>query len=126
VESKSLTCSSFFSSSPPSISISFYFSLCFSLFVFSVKQRRSNPFFSLHLTLSVSSLQRERDSFFFALPIELGWTQWSNTNNLHFPWREAHQSSSHYLVSMPTSRRQSSSLSFRTIFVSIYDGFLSV
>jgi hypothetical protein len=42
------------------------------------------------------------------------------------PWREAHWSSSHHLVSKPTSQRQSSSLSFGTIFVSMSDGFLSV
>jgi hypothetical protein len=128
MESKSLTYSSFSSSSPPSISLSFYFSLSFSLFTFLCRARKK-PFFSrLSFSLRHFSSARERPFLFFSFcrtwvgPI-MGPTPTISPSS---PRREAHRSSSHHLESMPTSRRQISSLSVETIFVSMSDGFLSV
>lgn len=119
VKSERLTCSSFSSSSPPSLLFSFYFSLSFSLSASSLcltKQQQHTALFFSFLFFSFFC--------FFIFP------KWAGPNGPTIspssPRGEARRSSSHHLVFMPTSRQQSSSLSFETIFVNISDGFLSV
>jgi hypothetical protein len=76
MKSKSLTYSSF--SSPPSISLSFYFSL----FAFLCRAQKK-LFFRVFPFLSVTSLQRERPFLFFFFLPNLDWTHHGpNTNKI--------------------------------------------